>query len=188
MVSNHPEFSSNGNSANDGTHSRLSKITHTKKIDGAKSTSSFKRTSSSTSKTSPLLKALSILTENGNFGASSSKPSKQKIGNDIQESSNSNIEGNHCTNSNSPDGQAGWVRGGTESSMEALFPLTLESIRNGDLELNHLAWSSTPNPWWMFIIDMPIITKEEARMLNEQRRPLVVPHLDKWGGWCKRGR
>ncbi|XP_065638284.1 uncharacterized protein LOC136071198 [Quercus suber] len=75
--------------------------------------------------------------------------------------------------------------GGYEEELKAawkhLFPLTPESIRNGDLELNHPAWSSTPNPWWMFSTEMPIITKEEAEMLNEQRRPLVVPHLDEWG-------
>jgi len=74
--------------------------------------------------------------------------------------------------------------GGCEEELKAawkhLFPLTPESIRNGDLELNHPAWRSTPNLWWMFSMDMPIITNKEARMLNEQRRPLVVPHLDEW--------
>ena len=83
-VSNCPESLSNGNFASDGTHSRSTKTTRTKKVDGAKSTSSFKRTSSGSSKISPLLKTSSILTENGNFGANNSKPSKQRMGNDIR--------------------------------------------------------------------------------------------------------
>lgn len=76
--------------------------------------------------------------------------------------------------------------GGSEKELKAawknLFPLTTMSFRSGALDLNHLAWNTTPNPWWRFIIDMPLITKEEAMMLNEKRRPLVVPHLNE-SGW-----
>lgn len=99
------------------------KTTRTKKFDGAKSTSSFKRTSSGFSKISPILKVLSSLMENGSFGTIISKPSKQRMGNEIQESVNSNTGGNHSTNQSIPDKPSGWVRGGTESSMETFVSL-----------------------------------------------------------------
>ena len=109
MVSNCLESSSNGNFASDGAHSRSTKTTRTKKVDGAKSTSSFKRMSSSSSKISLPLKASSILMKNGNFGTNNNKPSKQRMGNDIQESGNSNTGGNHYTNSSIFDGRSRWV-------------------------------------------------------------------------------
>lgn len=123
MVRINPEASSNGSFARDGTHSRSPKIPRTKKLDGAKSTSSFKRTSSGSSKISPSLKALSSATENGSFSNIISKPSKQRMGNEIQESGNSNSRGNHCANQSIPDGPAGWKRGGTKSSLEKFVSL-----------------------------------------------------------------
>ena len=82
----------------------------------------------------------------------------------------------------SPTDDLGGCKEELKVAWKHLFPLTPASIRSGDLELKHPAWSSTPNPWWKFITDMPLITKEEAMILNEQRRPLVVPYLDK-SGW-----
>lgn len=59
-----------------------------------------------------------------------------------------------------------------------LFPRTPSSIITGNLGLDHPTWGKTPNPWWKFITNAPLITKEMAMSLNKQRRPLVVPHLD----------
>ena len=42
-------------------------------------------------------------------------------------------------------------------------------------------WGTTPNPWWKFITNMPLISEKDAEELNRLRRPLVVPHLDKFG-------
>nr|POE76979.1 hypothetical protein CFP56_49692 [Quercus suber] len=54
--------------------------------------------------------------------------------------------------------------------------------RSGDLPLEHPAWSQTPNPWWKFITDTPLVSWEEAETLSRQRRPSVVPHFDE-SGW-----
>ena len=62
-----------------------------------------------------------------------------------------------------------------------LFPITPTSIMTGNLALDHLAWGTTPNPWWQFITDPPLIIEEVAMNLNKQRRPLVAPHLDVFG-------
>ena len=62
-----------------------------------------------------------------------------------------------------------------------ILPITLTSVRTGFVRLDHPAWDSTPNPWWKFLTDAPLISKEEAQELNELRRPLVMPHLDEFG-------
>ena len=62
-----------------------------------------------------------------------------------------------------------------------LFPITPTSTITGNLALDHPARETTPNPWWQFITDAPLIIEEVAISLNKQRRPLVVPHLDEFG-------
>ena len=62
-----------------------------------------------------------------------------------------------------------------------LFPITPSSLRTGTLALDHPEWGSTPNPWWHFLTDIPMITMEEAMELNRLRRPLVTPHLNEFG-------
>ena len=57
-----------------------------------------------------------------------------------------------------------------------LFPLTQASGRNEKLVLDQPAGGTTPNPWWKFIMDMPLISKKDVEELNRLRRPLVVPH------------
>lgn len=59
-----------------------------------------------------------------------------------------------------------------------LFPITQSIVRIGNLVLDHSAWGATPNPWWKFFTDMPLISEKESEELNRLRRPLVMPHLD----------
>lgn len=59
-----------------------------------------------------------------------------------------------------------------------IFPTTLASCRLGTLLLDHPAWGQTPNPWRSFIMDIPLLSWEEAEALSKQRRPSVVPHFD----------
>nr|POE65428.1 hypothetical protein CFP56_70311 [Quercus suber] len=76
--------------------------------------------------------------------------------------------------------------GGIEDSLctawKHIFPITPESMRIGNLALDHPAWGITPNPRWNFLTDMPLISEVEAEELNKLRRPLVPPHLDE-SGW-----
>nr|POE76978.1 hypothetical protein CFP56_49691 [Quercus suber] len=76
--------------------------------------------------------------------------------------------------------------GGTEESLcttwKHIFPITPESMRTRNLALDHPAWGITPNPWWNFLTDMPLISEVEAEELNKLRRPFVLPHLDE-SGW-----
>lgn len=62
-----------------------------------------------------------------------------------------------------------------------LFPITSSSMRTGNLALDHLVWGITPNLWWRFLTDMPLLSEKETTELNELRKPLVTPHLDEFG-------
>ena len=76
----------------------------------------------------------------------------------------------------------GWFEEELGQAWKRIFPITPESIRLGNLPLEHKAWTLTPNPWWKFLTDVPKISWEAAEDLNRQRRPLVMPHWDE-SGW-----
>ena len=48
-----------------------------------------------------------------------------------------------------------WFEEALKQAWKHLFPITPESIRLGDLPLDHKAWVLTPNPWWIFLTDVP---------------------------------
>ncbi|XP_023886422.1 uncharacterized protein LOC111998565 [Quercus suber] len=68
-----------------------------------------------------------------------------------------------------------------ERAWKHMFPITQTSINTGNLPLDHPAWGTTPNPWWRFLTDAPLISEMEAQELNKLRRPLVQPYLDEYG-------
>ena len=76
----------------------------------------------------------------------------------------------------------GWVEEGLKNAWKTMFPLTQESRMTGYLDPDHLAWAITPNPWWKFLTDVPLISWEEVERLNKQQRPSMVPHYDE-SGW-----
>lgn len=72
----------------------------------------------------------------------------------------------------------GWYKEELGKAWKNIFPITLASFRMGILPLDHPAWGLTPNPWWRFITDLPLLSWEKAKVLSKQRRPSVVPHFD----------
>nr|POE98570.1 hypothetical protein CFP56_59494 [Quercus suber] len=76
----------------------------------------------------------------------------------------------------------GWFEEGLNKAWKHLFPITPTNVRTGNLPLDHPAWRVTPNLWWKFLTDLPLITEKEVEELNKLRRPLVIPHLDE-SGW-----
>ena len=70
----------------------------------------------------------------------------------------------------------GWFKEELGQAWKRIFPITVKSIRLGNLPLEHKAWTLTPNPWWKFLTDVLQISWEVAEDLNRQRRPFVVPH------------
>ena len=76
----------------------------------------------------------------------------------------------------------GWFNPTFCNAWKHLFPITPTSIKTGDLALEHPAWAQTPNPWWRFNIDTPLLSWEEAETLSRQRWPSVLPHFDE-SGW-----
>ena len=80
-----------------------------------------------------------------------------------------------------PTTPLGYFEQELEAAWKNIFPIIPSSLRTGTLALDHPAWGSTPNLWWQFLTDIPMITMEEARELNKLRRPLVTPHLDEFG-------
>ncbi|KAK9988089.1 hypothetical protein SO802_028328 [Lithocarpus litseifolius] len=81
----------------------------------------------------------------------------------------------------SPTDTLGWFEEDLKAAWKNFFPITQASLRGGDLALEHPTWGLTPNQWWKFHSDIPLITEKNAEALNKQRRPLVVPHLDELG-------
>ena len=81
-----------------------------------------------------------------------------------------------------PTDTLGWLEEELKNAWKHIFPLTPTSIKTGHLNFDHPTWGHTPNPWWKFIMDTPLLSWEEAEKLNRQRRPLVVPHFDE-SGW-----
>lgn len=75
----------------------------------------------------------------------------------------------------------GWFEEDLIATWKHAFPITQSSIRTGNLPLDHLAWGMTPNPWWKFLTDVPLISEIEAQELNKLRQPLVLAHLDEFG-------
>ena len=51
----------------------------------------------------------------------------------------------------------GWFEWELMKAWQNLFPLTEMSCRTGFLPLSDEAWSSTPDPWWRFLMDRPTI-------------------------------
>ncbi|KAL0014984.1 hypothetical protein SO802_002053 [Lithocarpus litseifolius] len=76
----------------------------------------------------------------------------------------------------------GWFEAELSNAWKHLFPITLTSIRTGNLTLNHPVWGQTPNPWWKFLTNTPLVSWEIAETLSRQRRPSVVPYFDE-SGW-----
>ncbi|KAK9987330.1 hypothetical protein SO802_032281 [Lithocarpus litseifolius] len=62
----------------------------------------------------------------------------------------------------------GWVEEGLRGAWKTMFPLTQESRKMGYLDPDHPAWGITPNPWWKFLTDIPLISWEKAERLNGQ--------------------
>ena len=81
-----------------------------------------------------------------------------------------------------PTDTMGWCVEELIKALKQHFPIKQTSIKLGDLPVDHPAWGLTPNPWWKFLTDTPLVSWEEAEMLNRQRRPFVVPHYDE-SGW-----
>ena len=44
--------------------------------------------------------------------------------------------------------------------------------------MDHPTWGQTPNLWWKFLMDTPLVSLEEVEMLNRQQMPSVVQHYD----------
>ncbi|XP_030943860.1 uncharacterized protein LOC115968578 [Quercus lobata] len=82
----------------------------------------------------------------------------------------------------SPTLSMGWHEEALKNAWKQIFPLTPTSSRTGLLNLDHPAWGLTPNPWWKFITDTPLLSWEEAERLSKYLRPSVVPHYDE-SGW-----
>nr|POE88491.1 hypothetical protein CFP56_53777 [Quercus suber] len=68
-----------------------------------------------------------------------------------------------------------------EIAWKHIFSVTQNSINTGKLPLDHPAWGTTPNLWWSFLTDAPVISEAVAQELNLLRRPLVQPYLDEFG-------
>ena len=86
-----------------------------------------------------------------------------------------------------PMNTLGWCDEELGRAWKKIFPITPTSIRTGFLPLDHPAWGQTPNPWWIFITDTPVLSWEEMEELNKQRMPSVMPHFDE-SGWIIRER
>ena len=81
-----------------------------------------------------------------------------------------------------PTDALGWFKEDLAAAWNHIFPITSTSVRTGNLPLDHPTWDRTPNQWWKFLTDTPLISEKEVQELNKLRRPLVVTHLDK-SGW-----
>ena len=60
----------------------------------------------------------------------------------------------------------GWFEEELSRSWKQLFPITHTSIRLGELPMDHPAWGQTPNSWWKFLTNTPLISWEKAEVLN----------------------
>ena len=80
-----------------------------------------------------------------------------------------------------PTETLGWFKEELAIAWKHIFPIIPSSVVIVNLPLDHLAWAKTPNPWWKFLTDTPLISKKEARELNKLRRPLVMPYLNESG-------
>jgi len=81
-----------------------------------------------------------------------------------------------------PTTSVGWHEEDLKNAWKHIFPLTLTSIRIGLLDLDHQTWGHTPNLWWKFLTDIPLLSWEEAERLSRHLRPLVVPYFNE-SGW-----
>ena len=80
-----------------------------------------------------------------------------------------------------PTKELRWCEVEMGPALKNIFLITPESRRTGELQLDHLAWGLTPNPWWSFMTDIPLISWEESKTLSKQRKPSVRPHFDELG-------
>ena len=78
----------------------------------------------------------------------------------------------------SPTKELGWCDAELGLTSKNIFPITPKSRKIGKIMLDHLAWGLTPNPWWSFITDIPLISWEESKALSKQRKSSVRPHFD----------
>ena len=78
----------------------------------------------------------------------------------------------------SPTKELGWCDVEMGPVWKNIFPITLESRKTRIIPLDHPTWGLTPNPWWSFITEIPLISLEESEALSKQRKPSVVPHFD----------
>ena len=81
-----------------------------------------------------------------------------------------------------PTKELRWCEAELGPALKNIFPITPESRRTGELQLDHPAWGLTPNPWLSFMTDIPLISWEESEALSKQRKPLVRLHFDE-SGW-----
>lgn len=81
-----------------------------------------------------------------------------------------------------PTETLGWFKAEMNKAWKNLFPITPLSSREGGLPMDHPVWGQTPNQWWKFLTDTPLVSWEDTERLNRQRRQLVVPHFDE-SGW-----
>lgn len=56
----------------------------------------------------------------------------------------------------------GWFNEDFIATWKHLFPITPTSVRMGNLPLDHPVWGTTPNPWWKFLTNAPLISKIKA--------------------------
>nr|POF08459.1 hypothetical protein CFP56_46000 [Quercus suber] len=80
-----------------------------------------------------------------------------------------------------PTDTMGWFKDELCATWKHIFPIMLSRNKTENLPLDHLAWGLTLDPRWKFLTDIHLITEKELEELNKQRRPLIVPHLDKLG-------
>ncbi|KAL0015593.1 hypothetical protein SO802_002662 [Lithocarpus litseifolius] len=71
-----------------------------------------------------------------------------------------------------------WCKEELWHAWKHIFPITPTSVRTGNLPLDHPTWGQTPNPWWKFLTDTPLLLWEEAEELSNQRRPSIMPHFN----------
>ena len=57
-----------------------------------------------------------------------------------------------------PTKSLGWCDEEMGRAWKKIFPITPSSIRTGCLPLDHPACGQTPNPWWNFIADTPVLS------------------------------
>ena len=82
----------------------------------------------------------------------------------------------------SPAKELRWCEAEMGPALKNIFPITPESCKTRKIPLDHPAWGLTPNPWWSFITDIPLISWEEFEALSKQRNPSVRAHFDE-SGW-----